>query len=599
MNIHALFHQAKSEYSYQYDEHTLHILFRTAKNDVNNVTLIYGDPFDWVYEGGKARWNSEMIPMKKTYSSRYFDYFFIEVKPKDYRCKYAFVVKNTEKLVFFGSKRLEFLDHLPENTFDGGSFYDLSNYFNYPYLNKEDLPQTPYWVKDTVWYQIFPDRFYSKKKQSQLPWGKLPVNNHEIYGGDLLGVVDKLPYLKDLGVTGIYFTPIFEAPSAHKYDTKDYFTIDPSFGTNEEFKYLVEKAHKLGIKIVLDGVFNHCGWDHPFFQDVVKFGEKSPYYDCFFIDRKPLINFELSENGRPIMTRGMKPNYRTFAYTPFMPKWNTDHPLTQKHLLSVIEYWIKEYDIDGWRLDVSNEISHDFLRQIKKTARQAKKDSFIFGENWDSSMPWLRGDQMDAVMNYDLTIPLWNYLEHKIDIHEFKDEVSNYLALTPKHIMENMFNLVDTHDTERILRRVQDHVDKVKFAYLFMFLSAGAPNIYYGSEIGLTGNHDPDNRRCMIWDEKNQNLDLKAFIKRLIELRKTHPVMAHYDYHFYDQDSLSMIKKNEKETLLVLINYSDEEKDVKVPRDFEGTVTEILSDSTEILSSVRKVQPYQYFIYKK
>src|SRR5690606_21011119 len=168
MNIHALFHQAKSEYSYQYDEHTLHILFRTAKNDVNNVTLIYGDPFDWVYEGGKARWNSEMIPMKKTYSSRYFDYFFIEVKPKDYRCKYAFVVKNTEKLVFFGSKRLEFLDHLPENTFDGGSFYDLSNYFNYPYLNKEDLPQTPYWVKDTVWYQIFPDRFYSKKKQSQL-----------------------------------------------------------------------------------------------------------------------------------------------------------------------------------------------------------------------------------------------------------------------------------------------------------------------------------------------------------------------------------------------------------------------------------------------
>ena len=210
----------------------------------------------------------------------------------------------------------------------------------------------------------------------------------------------------------------------------------------------------MGIKIVLDGVFNHCGWDHPFFQDVVKFGEKSPYYDCFFIDRKPLINFELSENGRPIMTRGMKPNYRTFAYTPFMPKWNTDHPLTQKHLLSVIEYWIKEYDIDGWRLDVSNEISHDFLRQIKKTARQAKKDSFIFGENWDSSMPWLRGDQMDAVMNYDLTIPLWNYLEHKIDIHEFKDEVSNYLALTPKHIMENMFNLVDTHEPE-FLRRLR------------------------------------------------------------------------------------------------------------------------------------------------
>src|SRR5690606_30947953 len=144
---------------------------------------------------------TEMIPMKKTYSSRYFDYFFIEVKPKDYRCKYAFIVKNTEKQVFFGSKRLEYLDHLPENTFDGGSFYDLSNYFNYPYLNKEDLPQTPSWVKDTVWYQIFPDRFYSKRKHSNLVWGKIPVNNQEIYGGDLLGVAEKLPYLKDLGVT--------------------------------------------------------------------------------------------------------------------------------------------------------------------------------------------------------------------------------------------------------------------------------------------------------------------------------------------------------------------------------------------------------------
>src|SRR5690606_4449173 len=192
-----------------------------------------------------------------------------------------------------------------------------------------------------------PDRFYSHHKSSKLTWGKLPVSNHEIYGGDLLGVIDKLPYLKDLGITGIYFTPIFEAPSAHKYDTKDYYKIDPSFGTNDDFKELVKKAHEFGIKVVLDGVFNHCGWDHPYFQDVVKNGKNSPYYNSFFIEKEPLINFEITEQGRPKYRGDLRPNFRTFAYTPHMPKWNTADPLAAKHLLGVIEYWIKESDIDG------------------------------------------------------------------------------------------------------------------------------------------------------------------------------------------------------------------------------------------------------------
>ncbi len=599
MNIHALFHQAKSEYSYQYDENTLHILFRTARNDVNKVQLIFGDPFDWGHTNGKAHWKTKTIDMVKRYSSQWFDYYFVAVKPKDLRCKYAFVIEADKHLYMFGSKRIEKLNKLPDNTFDGGSFYDLSNYFNYPYLNKEDLNHTPEWVKDTVWYQIFPDRFYSHHKKSKLTWGNLPVNNHEFYGGDLLGVIDQIPYLKDLGISGIYFTPIFEAFSAHKYDTKDYFKIDPSFGTNEDFRLLVQKAHDAGIKVVLDGVFNHCGWDHPFFQDVVKNGKKSPYYHSFFIDKEPVVNFDLNEHGKPKYRGDLRPNFKTFAYTPYMPKWNTSDPLAAKHLLDVIEYWIKAYDIDGWRLDVSNEISHDFLRQIKKVAKSAKEDTFIFGENWDSSMPWLRGDQMDAVMNYDLTIPLWNFLENKIDQTEFKYEIMNYLALTPKNVMENMFNLVDTHDTVRIKRRLNDDSKRAKFAFLFMFMSAGAPNIYYGSEVGLTGDHDPDNRRCMIWNPNEQDLDFKQFIKQLIKLRQENPVMSDYDYHFYDQDSLSFIKQNDQQKMLVLSNYSNQKKELIIPTEFVGLNRELLTDQQVKLESSMALEPYQYWIFKK
>ncbi|WP_025724818.1 glycoside hydrolase family 13 protein [Acholeplasma granularum] len=599
MNIHALFHQAKSEYSYAYDEKKLHILFRTAKNDVESVKLSFGDPFDWTFSNNKASWNSKLVSMTKRYQTDLFDYYFIEVEPKDYRCKYAFLIENNNEHYFFGSKRLEKLNKLPSNKFEEGSFYDLSNYFNYPYLNKEDLADTPSWVKDTYWYQIFMDRFYSYNKKSNLPWGKLPVNNHELYGGDILGVIDKLPYLKDLGVSGIYFTPIFESKTAHKYDIKNYFKIDPQFGTNDDFKLLVEKAHQLDIKVVLDAVLNHCGWDHPYFQDVVKNGRNSIYADCFFLDKDPIINFDIDKNGNPKYHGNLRPNFRTFAYTPHMPKWNTGNPLTQKHLLDSIEYWIKEYDIDGWRLDVSNEVSHQFLRKVKEVSKNAKKDTFIFGENWDSSMPWLRGDQMDSVMNYDLSIPIWQYFDNKIDLHEFKNELISYTALTPKNVMQNMFNQLDTHDTVRMKRRLKDNDDRLKIAYILMFISAGAPNIYYGSEVGLSGEHDPDNRRCFNWDESTWNHNLRNLIKSLIKLRKSHKSLMSSDYHFIDANSLSLIKKDENESILILINDSNKSLVVNIPTDFQGKCHDLLNDVTLVIEETIKLPKFGYKLLKR
>lgn len=599
MNKHALFHQPKSEYAYAYDEKRIHILFRTAKNDIDQVYINFGDPFDWTYHNGKAQWNHEMKEMVKRYQTNDFDYYFVEIEPKDYRMKYAFVLVKQNVTYFYGSKRLHEVYQVQKNEFKEGNFYDLSNYFNFPYLNKEDLPQTPEWVKNTIWYQIFPDRFYSKNKKSDLTWGNLPVKNNELYGGDIEGVKEKLPYLKDLGITGIYFTPIFLSPSAHKYDTTDYYQIDPQFGTNETFKEFVKAAHEQDIKVVLDAVFNHCGWFHPWWQDVVKNGRKSKYADCFFLDKDPIINFDIDQNGLPIVTRDLRPNYRTFAYTPFMPKWNTDNPLVQEHLLGVVKYWIEEYDIDGWRLDVSNEISHDFLRKIKETSRKANPNTFIFGENWDSSLPWLRGDQMDSVMNYDLTIPIWQYFERKIDASEFQSEIQKYLALTPKNVMENMFNLLDTHDTVRMLRRLDDNVNRLKIAYTIMFLSAGAPNIYYGSEIGLTGDHDPDNRRCFIWDEKEWNHELRNYIKRLIELRRNHETFADYDYHFMDPNNISFYKRKNDELILVLLNDEPHDYKLKINPLATGEYLDLVKERTISIHEEITLYPYEILLLKK
>ena len=595
MNQLALWHRAKSEYAYAYDKKTLHILLRAQKNDINGVHLIYGDPFFWYKKGdGPSVWKKEVLPMLKRYSNEDFDYYFIAIQPTTLRTKYAFIMQDDDTHYLYGSQGFREItsgEHQNDT-------HDLSEFFNFPYLHQEDLHQTPDWVKDTIWYQIFPDRFYGYPNTSQLSWGKLPVHNHEFYGGNLHGVTQKLHYLKDLGITGIYFTPIFQAPSAHKYDTTDYFKIDPQFGTNDDFKELVDQAHKHGIKIMLDGVFNHCGFDHPFFQDVIKHGENSIYKDCFYIEQFPVINFPLNEKGKPQYRGQIKLNYQTFAFTPYMPKWQTSHPVVEKHLLDVVTYWIENYDIDGWRLDVSNEISHDFLRKIKQASRKTKHNTFILGENWDSSYPWLHGDQLDSVMNYDLAYPLWMFLDHQIDQKNFINRVSTYLATTPKNVMENMFNLVGSHDTIRIKRRLKDDSRRVKLAYLWMFLSSGAPNIYYGDEMGMTGEHDPDNRRCMLWDEKDQDQDFYRFVKRLISLRKQYPVMSTPDYHFIESSMLTFEKRDAESTLLIFINNADEQS-IRINHALHGTYLDLINDKKMHICDTMTMKAYDFLLLLK
>ena len=233
-------------------------------------------------------------------------------------------------------------------------------------------------------------------------------------GGDLLGIIKKLNYLEDLGIKGIYLTPIFESVSNHKYDTTDYMKVDKYFGDESILRELITECHKRGIKIVLDAVFNHCGIGFAPFQDVIEKGRESEYFEWFYIDGDKVL-FD------PI-------NFQAFGFVPYMPKMNTSNPGVKAYLYEVIKYWTEEFDIDGWRLDVSDELDHEFWRGFRKLVKSINPQAIIIGENWHNAYNWLMGDQFDSVMNYSLTKLCLDYFAtSEINARTFMYEISSLL----------------------------------------------------------------------------------------------------------------------------------------------------------------------------
>lgn len=598
----AIRHTPNSNMAYAYDNDHLHIYLQTGRDDIDRVEMLYGDPHDYVPVNGEYFWVIETKPritLTKKYNTELFDYWFSEEIVPYKRAKYAFLLYKGNDTYFYGSKKLIKVDLERDKKI----IYDNFEYFNYPYMNEEDIVKPLEWCQSTIWYQIFPERFAhsEKRKGEYLPWGSVEkgIDNHMFFGGNIQGIIEKIPYLRNLGINGIYFTPMFAATSAHKYDTIDYFKIDPSFGTNKDLKEMVEKCHHAGIKVMLDAVFNHCGWFHPFFQDVVKKGKKSKYYDCFYIEDDNIINFPLKDN-KPIYEGRIYPNYRTFAFTPFMPKLKTSNPIIEKYLLKVATYWIKEYDIDGWRLDVSNEVSHAFWRKFKQAVVKVKPDIYILGENWEDSNPWLGNDQFNAVMNYEIAYPIWQFFTfkevNKITAQEFTYKINELLVRYPRNVAINMFNLIDSHDTMRILYRANGNKDIVKLAYLFIFSFCGSPAIYYGDEIGLDGGKDPDNRRCMIWNEEKQDIDLLDFFKNLIILRKTYNAFKTVDITWLHANNNVLIYQ--KDNLVFIINNNDDEVTITLPESLKkATVTDLFEEKNINLSLEINIKKYGYYIF--
>ncbi|QII82459.1 glycoside hydrolase family 13 protein [Jeotgalibaca arthritidis] len=524
METAAFFHRPESEYAYIYSPGHVHIRLRTKKGDVAKVGFIQGDPFNLHLKD----WYQEEKEMELLSSTDLHDYWLIDTDEPVKRMAYAFHVYGKDGTDVIYNDRGVF-PYLKEQLTNSGT------YFRLPYFHETDRFKAPEWVKKTVWYQIFPERFNNGDKKNDpdnvLEWdSKEELSTIDFYGGDIQGIIDKLDYLEDLGINGIYLTPIFTAPSNHKYDTTDYYEIDPHFGDKALFRQFVEEAHRRDMRVMLDAVFNHIGAESTQWRDVAEYQEESRFKDWFFIKEHPVPSAEeIRSHGPMYMEHAEGLPYETYAYVPMMPKINTHNPEVQEYLLNIATYWIKEFDIDGWRLDVANEVDHSFWRKFNQACLSLKDDFYILGEIWTSSRSWLEGDEFHGVMNYSLVGNIIDYFVGKtIPTRKMANVMNEQLAQYRKQTHETMFNMLDSHDTARILTMAEGDIDLVKSTLAFMFLMHGSPCIYYGTEVGMKGGPDPQCRRCMIWEEDKQDRDMYDFTKGLIQLRKDYqPLLSH------------------------------------------------------------------------
>ena len=398
---------------------------------------------------------------------------------------------------------------------------------------------TPSWVKNAVFYQIFPDRFASStlvvKPGNLEPWG-VPPTQHGFKGGDLQGVLEHLDYLEDLGITAIYFNPIFQSACNHRYHTHDYYRVDPLLGGDAAFRQLLEAAHARGIRIVLDGVFNHASRGFFQFNHILEVGDKSPYIDWFDV------------KGFPLNAYWGKPNYRCWVNLAELPEFNIKNSQVREYIFGVARYWI-EQGIDGWRLDVPFCVDDDsFWQEFRQVVKTANPEAYIVGEvPWEAKR-WLQGDQFDAVMNYQFTLACVGFFAGEkgdlelaknmmglgevspLDAPAFARRVEELLNLYPSENVLAQLNLLDSHDMPRFLSLARGENSAFKLATLFQMTYPGAPCVYYGDEIGMEGGRDPDSRRAFPWDISQWDTDLWDYVQTCIALRKTLPALQQGEF---------------------------------------------------------------------
>lgn len=597
--------------------------FRTAKDDVDRVGLVT---------------SADTYVMEKECTQGEFDYYTFETRLGEEPFRYCFEVQSGTEKYYYGRC---------------GISREILEYYNFVVVPGFS---TPDWAKGAVMYQIFTDRFYNGDKSNDVEtneyyyigdysqrvtnWDKYPANMgvREFYGGDLQGVMDKLDYLQDLGVEVVYFNPLFVSPSNHKYDIQDYDYIDPHYGkivddggevlpngvtdnsqatkykkrttglknleaSNELFIKLVEELHRRGMKVILDGVFNHCGSFNKWMdRERIYEGEEdyepgayvsadSPYRSYFRFFKEGPENWPY--NG----------NYDGWWGHDTLPKLNyEDSVKLENYILYIGRKWVSPpYNVDGWRLDVaadlgrSNEYNHEFWQKFRRAVKDANPNALILAEHYGDPSDWLKGDEWDTVMNYDAFMEPVTWFLTGMEKHsdeareELLGNIDNFIGSMAHHMSDMLtpslqvaMNELSNHDHSRFLTRTNHMVGRVEHlgpeaaneyvnkavmreAVVMQMTWVGAPTVYYGDEAGVCGFTDPDNRRTYPWGHEDQ--ELIAFHKEAIRIHKEHPALKTGSLKILggEENILSYARFKGHDRIIVVINNRSERAEVKVP----------------------------------
>lgn len=537
MNRSAVLHIPMSQDAYGADENHVTFRLRTAREDVQSCFLYYGD---------RACRNTPVFftkeAMKVVAQDEYFDYYEVTLEhPYKRICYYFELESGEETILYYGDC---FSDHCVD---------DRSEYYQLPFNHPADIVKPPEWTKDAVIYNIFPDSFATGKAFISQKTTEKDFQGKKVkgkLGGTIRGITENAGYLKELGVNAIYINPIFMAGEYHKYDLLDYFHIDACFGTNQEFRELVDTFHANNIKVIIDGVFNHCGWKFFAFEDVIENGELSRYKDWFYHLTFPVVRPQDPEEY---------PGYECFGYERMMPKLNTANPEVIAYFCEVCRYWLEEFKIDGWRLDVASEIDDAFWMAFYKTAKKANPQAILIGEVWESAGHWLNGKIFDSTMNYDFRKHCRRFFaEQSIDAYEFDGRVTNMRMRYRKQTVYAQLNLLDSHDVSRFLSLCGGNRENFRLAVLFQMTFPGMPSIFYGDELGIEGILEEEYRHPMPWGREDT---LFGFYQKAIALRKSEPALRQGEYrtlYARKNDNLYIYERAyENDNIMIALNMEE------------------------------------------
>ena len=568
MNKSAILHIPMSQYAYGMDESHVVIRLRTAKDDLRKCTLYYGDR-----ACRKTPVIFTKVEMKIMAQAPLYDYYEVVLEnPYKRLCYYFELDDGTEKILYYG-------DCFCETTVD-----DRSEYYQLPFNHRADIVNPPKWAQDAVIYNIFPDSFATGKEKvsgqaSQKQWEGQTVCGK--LGGTIRGITENVSYIKKLGLNAIYINPVFAAGEYHKYDLIDYFHIDPCFGTNEDFKELVETFHANGIKVIIDGVFNHCGWKFFAFEDVVQKGQQSAYKDWFYGLQFPVIR---PDNGEDY------PNYECFGYERLMPKLNTANLQVQEYFCKVGRYWVEEFHTDGWRLDVASEVNDGFWRKFHEEVKAVNPEAILIGEVWESANHWLDGTIFDSAMNYDFRKHCKRFFaEGSVDAAEFDGRVTDMRMRYRKQTVYAQLNILDSHDVSRFLSVCGEDRKKYKLAIVFQMCFPGIPSVFYGDELGVTGIREEEYRQPMPWGRQDE---LYVFFEQVIGMRKQQKALTQGDYHTLNAVAGSRFygfeRTYEKQRVMIFLNMEEAKMTCSIPENAEILMQEGWKDNI--------LDPYGYVV---